>query len=188
MTFRSLTTGFGYAVIAALLLHAADARSQDASAEVRVKAAIVHKIAKFVTWPEGRFTAEGARLRFCVLGDSEVLEAFRALQDRPVHGRMLSVDVAPEPDAVAESCDVLYLTDDERYSAGEWLHAVSGQPVLTFAEAGGYAGEGSIVAMAIRRNKVRFSINLEANKDSQLRISGQLLQLAASVGTPGNSP
>jgi len=70
----------------------------------------------------------------------------------------------------------------------EWLQAVSGHPVLTFAEAGGYAGEGSIVAMAIRRNKVRFSINLEANKNSQLRISGQLLQLAASVGTPGHSP
>ena len=188
MTFRSLTAGFGYAVIAALLLHTADARSQDASAEVRVKAAIVHKIAKFVTWPESRFTAEGARLRFCVLGDSEVLEAFRTLQDRPVHGRMLSVDLAPEPGEVAESCDVLYFANDERHTAGEWLEAVAGHPVLTFADAGGYAGEGSIVAMAIRRNKVRFSINLDANENSQLRISGQLLQLAASVGTPGHSP
>jgi len=102
MTFRSLTTGFGYAVIAALLLHTADARSQDASAEVRVKAAIVHKITKFVTWPESRFTAEGARLRFCVLGGSGVLEAFQALRDRPVRGRTLSVDLAPEPDAVAD--------------------------------------------------------------------------------------
>jgi len=188
MTIRSLTAGFGYAVIAALLLHAADARSQDASAEVRVKAAIVHKIAKFVTWPENRFAVEGARLRFCVLGDDGALEAFRALQDRPVHGRMLSVDAAPDPDAVAESCDVLYLTNDERFSAGEWLDAVSDHPVLTFAEAGGYAGEGSIVAMAIRRNKVRFSINLKATENTQLRISGQLLQLAATVGTPGHSP
>jgi len=188
MTFRPFTNGFGYAVIAALLLHAADARSQDASAEVRVKAAIVHKIAKFVTWPESRFTAEGARLRFCVLGDDGALEAFRALQDRPVHGRMLSVDSAPDPDSVAESCDVLYLTNDERFSAGEWLDAVSAHPVLTFAEAGGYAGEGSIVAMAIRRNKVRFSINLKATKNTELRISGQLLQLAAAVGTPGHSP
>lgn len=153
-----------------------------------MKAAIVHKIAKFVTWPEGRFVAENARLRFCVLGDSGVLEAFRALQDRPVHGRLLSVKTAPTPTAVVESCDVLYLTSDERYSASEWLNAVSGHPVLTFAEAGGYAGEGSIVAMAIRRNKVRFSINLKANKNSQLRISGQLLQLAATVGTPGHAP
>lgn len=188
MTFRSLTTGLGYAAIAALLLHAEDAQSQDASAEVRVKAAIVHKIAKFVTWPESRFTAADARLRFCVLGDDGSLEAFRALEDRPIHGRLLSVAPAPQPEAVAESCDVLYLTNDERHSAGEWLGAVSGHPVLTFAQAGGYAGEGSIVAMAIRRDKVRFSINLKANENSQLRISGQLLQLAAAVGTPGHAP
>lgn len=171
-----------------MFLSAADAQPQDASAEVRVKAATVHKIAKFVTWPENRFTNDGARLRFCVLGDDAVLDAFEALQDRHVRGRQASVDRAPEPGAVAESCDVLYLADDERYGAGEWLDALSGQPVLTFAEAGGFAGEDSIVAMALHRDKVSFSINLKANENTQLRISGQLLQLAATADTPERAP
>lgn len=188
MTTKSLTTSFGCVVIAALLLHAPDARAQSTAAEVRVKAAIVHKIAKFVTWPESRFVADNEPLRVCVRGDAQILEAFLALQDRPIRGRLLSVSPAPEPTAAAAACDVLYLTQDERHSASEWLDAVAGHPVLTFGEAGGFAGDGSIVSMAIRRNKVRFSINLKANENSQLRIGAQLLQLAAAVGTPGHAP
>ena len=188
MTIKPLKTSFGCAVIAVLLLHGADAHSEDTAAEVRVKAAIVHKIAKFVTWPASRFVADDDRLRICVLGDAQVLDAFEALHNRPIHGRLLSVDAAPEPRAAAAACDVLYLTYDAQHSPDEWLDAVAGHPVLTFAEAGGYAGEGSIVAMAIRRNKVSFSINLKANESSQLRIGAQLLQLAATVGTPGHAP
>lgn len=188
MTMKSLTTSLGCVVIAALLLHGEDAQSHGSVAEVRVKAAIVHKIAKFVTWPASRFEADNERLRICVLGDAQVLDAFQALQDRPIHGRLLTVNSAPEPSAVAATCDVLYLTHDHKHSADEWLDAVAAHPVLTFAEEGGYAGDGSIVAMAVRRDKVRFSINLKANESSQLRIGAQLLQLAATVGTSGHSP
>lgn len=187
MPIKSLTKSFGCIVIAALLLHAATAQSQDAAAEVRVKAAIVHKIAKFVTWPESRFATDDESLRFCVLGNAEVVDAFEALRKRPIHGRLLRIQNAPDPDDVAEACDVLYLAQDEHRTASEWFDAVAGHPVLTFAEEGGYGGEGSIVAMAIRRNKVRFSINLKANENSKLRIGAQLLQLAAAVGTPGHA-
>jgi hypothetical protein len=177
-----------YALLAASLLVGTVARAQDSAAEVSVKAAIVHKIAKFVSWPDHRFGAASDRLRFCVLGDDRIRDAFESLSERPIHGRMLTVIDAPEPIAVADSCDVLYLAEDGSRAADEWFSAVSGRPVLTFAEAGRYAGEGSIVSMSIRRNKVRFSINLDASEGSQLRISAQLLQLAAQVGTPGHSP
>ena len=188
MTIRAIKISFRCAVIAVLLLHAANAQSQDSSAEVRVKAAVVHKIAKFVTWPADRFIVPDERLRVCVLGSSQAVDAFHALQDRPIHGRLLSVNSAPEPNTAAANCDILYLTQDGRHSAAEWLDAVAGHPVLTFADAGGYAGDGSIVTLAVRRKKVRFSINLKANENSQLRIGAQLLQLAAMVGSPGHAP
>jgi len=38
----------------------------------------------------------------------------------------------------------------------------------------------------VRRNKVRFSIDLAANKNTGLRISAQLLQLAATVDGSGS--
>ena len=175
-----------YAILVAILLAGTHVHAEDSAAEVSVKAAIVHKIAKFVSWPEQRFDADNDRLRFCVLGDERILAAFEKLADRPIHGREIDVQFAPAPAEVATTCDVLYLAGDEQREASEWLEAVAGQPVLTFAESGRYAGDGSIVSMSIRRNKVRFSINLDANQGSQLRISAQLLQLAAQVGTPGH--
>ena len=161
------------------------APAEESAAEISVKAVVVHKIAKFVSWPDARFDANDATLRLCVIGDRMVLEAFEALSERPIQGRTLQVLAAPEPTAVAESCEVLFLGGDTERAASEWLDAVSSHPVLTFGNAGEYGADGSIVTMTIRRNKVRFDINLEANANTGLRISAQLLQLAATVGRPG---
>ena len=182
----SLTSRFSYAILVVLLLTATSARADHSAAEVNVMAAIVHKIVKFVNWPEQRFGSSEDRLRFCVVGDEEIRDAFEVLSERPIHGRQLSVRTVTEPADVAMTCDVLYLAHDDQHSDEEWFEAVAGHPVLTFAEAGHFGGDGSIVSMSVRRNKIRFSINLDANRDSNLRISAQLLQLAAQVGTPGH--
>ncbi len=186
MLQTSITRRLSYAILVALLLAGTSARADHSAAEVNVMAAIVHKIVKFVSWPEQRFAAPDDKLRFCVVGDDRIRDAFELLSERPIHGRLLSVRSVTEPAEVATSCDVLYMAQDERYAEQEWFEALAGQPVLTFAEAGHFGGDGSIVSMSVRRKKVRFSINLEANRDSQLRISAQLLQLAAQVGTPGH--
>jgi len=155
------------------------------AAEISVKAAIAHKIAKFVSWPDGRFETQDTPLRFCVLGDQMTLDAFRVLGNRPIHGRSLEVMLAPDPLLVARSCDVLYFGEGDERDSADWLGSVAGQPVLTFGEAGHYGGDDIIVKMTVRRNRVSFSINLEANEDTGLRFSAQLLQLAASAGSPG---
>ena len=160
--------------------------AEDSAAEISVKAAIAHKIAKFVSWPDSRFATGDKPLRFCVLGDPMVLQAFEKLSDRSIHGRPMSVVAAPDPATVASTCDVLYLGDDDKQSADVWIESVTGQPVLTFGEAGEFGGDGSIVTMTIRRNKVSFSIDLDASKNTGLRISAQLLQLAATVGGSGS--
>ena len=151
-----------------------------------MKAAIVHKIAKFVSWPDSRFEEGQQPLRFCVLGDSMTLQAFEKLSGRLIHGRPMRVLPAPDPTAVASSCDVLYLNGAQQQSADILIEAVKGQPVLTFGNAGEFGSQGSIVTMIVRRNKVRFSIDLDANRDTGLRISAQLLQLAATVGGSGS--
>jgi len=184
MSFKSATTWFA-CLLAGCMIACGNAVAEESAAEISVKAVVVHKIAKFVSWPDARFDANDARLRLCVIGDRMVLDAFEALSERPIQGRALEVRSAPQPIEVADSCEVLFLGGDNERAASEWLEAVAGQPVLTFGNAGEYGAKGSIVTMTIRRNKVRFAINLEANEDTGLRISAQLLQLAASVGRPG---
>ncbi|MGI9236322.1 MAG: YfiR family protein [Woeseiaceae bacterium] len=186
MTLRQKIVSFHSLLLVILTLATGDAVARDSVAEISVKAAIVHKIAKFVSWPDSRFQGSDKPLRFCVLGDPMVLKAFESLSDRAIHGRSLLVKPAPAPAAVASTCDVLYLDGDRQQSADVWIESVIGQPVLTFGEEGEYGGDGSIVTMTVRRNKVKFSIDLDANKDTGLRISAQLLQLATTVGRAGS--
>ncbi len=168
------------------MLAAGSAAASDSAAEISVKAAIVHKIAKFVFWPDSRFEGSRQPLRFCVLGDPMTLQAFEKLSGRSIHGRPMRVLPAPEPSAVSSSCDVLYLDGARQQSTEAWIESVKGQPVLTFGDASEFGGQGSIVTMMVRRNKVRFSIDLDANKNTGLRISAQLLQLAATVDGSGS--
>ena len=168
-----------------LLSVAAGPLLAETAAETSVKAAIVHKISKFVVWPEDAFSSESAPIRFCVVGDENMLDALKKLRDRQVHGREVEALVAPAPADVAATCDVLYLGHDNDRSVEEWTEQVQGQPVLTFGEAGGYGANESIVSVMVRRDKVRFEINLEANDGTGLRIGAQLLQLAAAVGGRG---
>lgn len=185
MTIKSTIASLGRAALVASVFVGALAVADDRAGEISVKAAIAHKIAKFVTWPDGRFEGDNRFLRICVLGDQVTVDAFNVVANRPIHGRDLRVTLAPDPLLVAASCDVLYLGEGDERESVDWLASVAGQPVLTFGESGRYGGEGSIVRMTVRRNRVSFSINLEANENTGLRISAQLLQLAASVGGPG---
>jgi len=186
MTRRLQSVSYRCALLALLALAAGSAAASESAAEISVKAAIVHKIAKFVSWPDSRFETSQKPLRFCVLGDPMTLKAFENLSDRSIRGRSMRVLLAPEPAAVSSSCDVLYLDGSRQQSANAWIESVKGKPVLTFGDASALGGQGSIVTMMVRRNKVRFSIDLAANKNTGLRISAQLLQLAATVDGSGS--
>ena len=169
-------------VLAFVTLLATGNAGADSTAEVAVKAAVVHKIAKFVKWPDNAFESSDSPLRFCVVSDGMMYEAFKQLSDRTIQGRPVRVFHIPEPADIAASCDVLYLAPDEQQLAVDWLAAVADRPVLTFGESGQVGAADSIVTVAIRRNKVRFAINTEASDRAGLSISAQLLQLAASLG------
>ena len=183
---RPRSNSYRCLLLALLALAAGNAVAEDPVAEKSVKAAIVHKIAKFVSWPDSRFESRRQPLRFCVLGDPMTLRAFEMLGDRSIHGRPMSVLPAPDPSAVSSSCDVLYIDGSQGQNADDWIDSVKGHPVLTFGNAGEFGGQDSIVTMIVRRNKVRFSIDLDANRDTGLRISAQLMQLATTVGGSGS--
>ena len=180
MTFTRL---FLFAV-ATLLWQMPDAAA-DATAETTVKAAVVHKISKFVVWPPESFESDTSPLRFCVAGDPRFYSAITKLAEQTVHGRPLQAKQIQEPAEAPTSCDVLYLGHDPDRDPTEWTASVERKPILTFAETDGYAGKLSIVRVLVRRDRVRFEINLDANAETGLRISGQLLQLAAAVSGRG---
>ena len=155
-------------------------------AEHAVKAAIAVKITKFVTWPEAAFAQDDGYIRFCVLDDSHILDAFAELQDVPIQGRLLKLSVLDDPEATGGNCDVLYLEEGPIRRTDIWLRHVADKPILTIGEAGILGAEQSIVSLSLRRKKVRFAINLEASERSGLAVGAQLLHLAAVTSRRGD--
>ena len=181
-----IPTSWIFGTLAFALMVAPVGARADTAAEVAVKAAVVHKIAKFVSWPATSFESDDAPLQFCVAGRGMMYAALQKFDDRTVHGRPVRVYHVPDPMSAVAICDVLYLNPDDGRQAADWLRAVADDPVLTFGEAGQLGADDSIVTVTIRRNKVRFAINTEASDRAGLDISAQLLQLAAALGGGGD--
>ena len=157
----------------------------ESTAEVAVKAAVVHKISKFVTWPGSAFESGDSPIRFCVVGHDRMYDALLKLADRRIQGRTVDVRLIPTSADVADTCNVLYIGEDADIGALGFLTSLQDHHVLTFGESGSSGATESIVRLAIRRDKVRFAIDTQASDRAGLTISAQLLQLAATLGNSG---
>lgn len=144
-----------------------------------MKAAVVHKITKFVSWPSDAFPSGSAPIRFCVAGSEPLRTALTKLQVYEVHGRSFLVRGVADPVEVGSRCDVLYLSDEGIPDPATWVREIADKPVLTFGESIEEGVESSIFTISIDHNKVKFDINVAASERARLTIGAQLLQLAA---------
>jgi len=139
--------------------------------DVQVKAAIVLNIAKFVQWPDST-----APLVIGVVGD-RALAAVIAEADRRIGGRVVEVR-AIEAVGNPAGCDVLYVGAVAPIDAVALLERVSG-PVLTIGETATFLRNGGIVRIFFENRRPRFQINRRQADAAGLRLSSQLLSLAA---------
>jgi hypothetical protein len=142
--------------------------------EGQVKAAFLLNFAKFVQWP----AASAGPLVIGVTGDDglgEIVE--RTVRDRMVSGRpvmMKRMTPADDPD----DCHILYIAGARAREAAEILQRVSG-PVLTIGETVQFVRDGGMVRFFVENNRMRFHINQKNAEAAGLKVSSQLLNLAA---------
>lgn len=164
-----------YAMAAVSVLHA-----QPSNLERQLKAAFVSKFPQFVEWPATSINAS-PRIDVCVglpdpFGpDIDALVSGQSLGGRPLVARRV------ESEADLDGCRVLYLGPRPGGREHPLLHRASTLPILTVGDDPHFLDEGGIVRLRLAGGRVRFDINAAAAKKVGLRISSQLLQLAASV-------
>lgn len=162
------------ALLAALVLAAANVRADDVQRrEDQFKAAYLFNFVKFVEWPAG---AGVDTLTVCFLGGEGVHEALAgSIEGKRVGARKL-IARQLEPSATVQSCEVLYA------DAASVDHSLAaGLPVLTVSDAPGFATDGGMIELFTENHRLRFVINVAHVNRAGLRISSDLLKLAASV-------
>jgi hypothetical protein len=156
-------------------------RAEKGAAELTVKATYLYKLAPFVSWPPGAYSAPNAPLVICVQG----ADPFGAVLDRVTSGQAVGAHpvlvrrlAKLDPDS---GCEIAYLAGGPAQSQAQALQAVEGQPVLTVTdEATGTTARG-IVHLRFEAGKVRFSIDTGQAEVNGVAISSKLLALAVRV-------
>jgi hypothetical protein len=152
--------------------------AQSLSDEYRLKAAFVYRFPQFVEWPAAAVQSSRT-LDLCVLqpnpfgSDLEQLVSGEWLDGRPLQVRVVAgVEALP-------GCHSLFV--GARSDAAAVLTALAGRPVLTVGETDEFLNAGGIIVLKVVERRVRFEVNATNANRAGLRISAQLLSLAAAV-------
>ena len=154
-------------------------RALDIYSEQAVKAAFIYRFTAYVEWPEdskgpGPFT-------IAVLGDDDVagslqeLAAGRTVRNRPVAVRR----IASVRDA--RGVQVLYVGHDRRADLRSLLENLTDTGVLVITDDRSGLESGSAVNFLRADNRMRFEVSLPAAQRARLKVSSELLSVAARV-------
>lgn len=160
-----------------VLWPASEVFAEDIS-ENMVKAGFILNFAKYTDWPAN----EGSSNQFliCSLGARVLSGALESMQERTAKGRVVRVRGSTRPSEFHE-CQILFIAANEE-SRVEWvLQHVTNKPVLTVSDVPNFILAGGMIGLFHENDRLRFDINLSAVRQSNLRMSSNLLRLARTV-------
>lgn len=161
--------------LAALMATAMSARADAVlQREDQFKAAYLFNFAKFVEWPAGVATNT---VTICFIGGAGVYQALTSgIENKRVGSRRL-VALQLTDSLAADACNAVYV----EAPLATAIDSFAGRPVLTVSDAAGFAANGGMIELFTENHRLRFSINAGSAERVGLRISSDLLKLAAGV-------
>jgi hypothetical protein len=152
---------------------AACAADPVAQREDQFKAAYVFNFVKFVAWPDDE--AAGPLL-ICFVGGQDVYQALAAaIENKRIGSRpLVALLLADAPSS--GTCRVLYIDA----SVALDYTRIDG-PVLTISDSHDFVARGGMIELFTENHRLRFLVNVRSAQQAGLRISSDLLKLAAGV-------
>jgi hypothetical protein len=147
--------------------------------EIQVKSAYVFNFIKFVEWPANTVQPE-EKLRLCVAGNEQLRASLSALEGRKAGAHELHV-VRVDASESWRSCHVLYIDGQEQRRLVPGLKSLGDAPVLTISDIPGFAERGGGIGLLQRNDRMLFEVNLASTRKAGLRLSSQMLNLAANI-------
>ena len=174
---RMLSLILSAAVVTTIYVPSSEAQG---AREYELKAAFLYNFAKFVEWPAGTFSDDGAPIIVAVVGDDPFKGSLDSVGGKSANGRQVVVrrlNVGQD----LRSCQVLFVSSSERKRLAQIMASVAGASVLTVGEMEGFANNGGMIRLTMEDSKVRFDINAGTARRARLKVSSKLLSLAREV-------
>jgi hypothetical protein len=153
--------------------------------EYEVKAAFLFNFGKFVRWPAD--AARDSTFNICVLGrDPFGRKLDTVTQGERVDGKSFTVSRISSP-AEATACRIVFISASEERHLASILQSLSKHPILTVSDISGFASHGGMIEFIVDGDRVRFDVNMTASQSADLKLSSELLRVAAHVTGGGRS-
>jgi hypothetical protein len=153
-----------------------------APSEAQVKAAFLLNFPKYVEWPSANFPQGDSPIVVGLMDDEDVAgEFFKMSAGRVVDGhpiRLVRVTSIPQ----CRDCQVLFVGFSATRKLPEILSSLQGANVLTVGEQDEFNERGGMINLARRDRRIVLEVNLDAARQSQLKISSRLMALATVKG------
>lgn len=152
-----------------------------------IEAVYLYQFGRFVQWPDGSAVAQDA-FPICVVGR----DPFGHSLDSTISGEKIG-NVPLRADRIGDlndvkHCRILYISASEESNLDALLAKASSSSVLTVSDLPDFESHGGMIQFVVEDNRVRFEINVAVAQKSGLKISSQLLKVAAAVrGAPAGA-
>jgi hypothetical protein len=181
MAFPILLTLFlAYAELCASAAQTGEVDTQTKETEAKVKVAYVYNFLKFVEWPGQDGNAASAPVRICVVGTDPIRTMLGELSIRKIRERPIQVEHVKGTEALRD-CHLAYLTRSEEARMPQILQQIEGLPVLSVSDIPGFARTGGMFGFATEENRVKVEISQRSVRQSGLKVSAKLLEIARLV-------
>lgn len=150
--------------------------------ELDLKAAYLLSFVRFVRQSDAPAVPSTTPIAIAVVGDEDLSRALRStVAGKHVDGRSIAVVAVGEPDSLGAGFDLVFVGYGSARHVTRVLERVRGTSALTVGESDDFVERGGIVGLYFEDRKLRFVINAAAADAAGLRISSNLLALAADV-------
>ncbi len=175
-------------ILCAILLFFPNAAfSKDNAIEYKIKAAYLYNFTKFVIWPETPFKT----FNLCIWGQDPFGRLINPMVSRSVNNKPIKI-YRLESIEKATHCQIVYFGKSGKqwnaadFSVAGMLSITSQKNTLSVGESKYFAQAGGMIAFIFKEKKIKLQINLKAVKQSPLKISAQLLEVAELVNGEPN--
>ncbi|NPD45179.1 MULTISPECIES: YfiR family protein [unclassified Lentimicrobium] len=150
--------------------------------ENEFKAAFIERFTRFVEWPM-EFNSESDTFKIVVIGETPIQKSLDELFEN-TNIKKLDVEIkyTNEIQDIKEA-NLVYISSSEKNRIAEILSFTNEYPILTISGSEGFGVKGIHINMYIEDNHIRYEINEESIKNSNLNVSSLLLNSAKIVET-----
>lgn len=151
--------------------------------EYRIKAAFLYNFAQFVEWPQGPFKGEGTPYVFAIISGDSSPNWGAEIEKRTIRGHRIVVRYLQTLQELDEQYQVLFIHRSMEKESRRIIERLKDRPVLLVGDEIDLARAGGTINFIRIDNKIRFEVNIDVARRTDLLISSELLKLGSIVTT-----